>query len=285
LNKAKKFTGLDDFIKNGNFEMLFVNGADPVYRSTYGEVLTGKMEKSFVVAIMPLLNDTALYADYIFPSTIFLEQDINAVKAPLHPYLKSRNSADMIIDLAKRVDGIKGNFPWSGYQELAGEKGGAVAGAGYPHYNAKILRDEIDSIEKNLKPSEEFPLYLIPVELTFVGDGEGMAFPYVLKTIDDKTFSREKLWVRINGDTARKYGVSEGERINIESSRGRLGSVRARLTDTVPPNTIAIPMGFGHKAYTKYAKNKGVNPKGIMANDIDPLTGTANWWLTRVKIS
>ena len=32
-------------------------------------------------------------------------------------------------------------------------------------------------------------------------------------------------------------------------------------------------------------KKKGVNPKEIMANDIDPLTGAANWWLTRVKIS
>jgi anaerobic selenocysteine-containing dehydrogenase len=285
LIKAKKFTGLDDFIKNGNFEMLFVNEADPVYRSAYGDALAGKMEKSFVVAIMPLLNDTALYADYIFPSIIFFEKDIGTVKAPFHPYMKSRNSADMIIELAKRVEVIKGNFPWSGYRELAGGTGGAAAGAGYLNYNAKILKDEIASITKRLKPSEEFPLSFVPVELTFVGDGEGMAYPYVLKTIDDKTFSRGKLWVRINRDTARRYGVSEGERIDIESPRGKLGSVRALLTDTVPPDTIAIPMGFGHKAYTKYAKNKGVNPKGIMANDIDPLTGTANWWLTRVKIS
>ena len=29
LKDAKKYAGLDDFIKNGNFEMLFVNEADP----------------------------------------------------------------------------------------------------------------------------------------------------------------------------------------------------------------------------------------------------------------
>ena len=123
------------------------------------------------------------------------------------------------------------------------------------------------------------------MELTFVGDGDGLAFPYVLKTIDDKTYSQGKLWVQINRETADKQGVCEGERIDIESSRGEIGSVRAHLTDTVAPDAIAIPLGFGHKAYTKYAKKKGVNPKEIMANDIDPLTGAANWWLTRVKIS
>ncbi|HQL81580.1 MAG TPA: molybdopterin dinucleotide binding domain-containing protein, partial [Spirochaetota bacterium] len=85
--------------------------------------------------------------------------------------------------------------------------------------------------------------------------------------------------------TADGQGVSEGERIDIESSRGEIGSVRAHLTDTVAPGTIAIPLGFGHKAYTRYAREKGVNPKEIMTNDIDPLTGAANWWLTRVKIS
>jgi len=279
LKKEKKFAGLDDFIKNGNFEMLFVNEADPVYRSALGDELARKMEKSFVVAVMPLLNDTALYADYIFPSITFLEEDT----APIPPYLKSRHAGDMILDLAKKVESARGNFPWTDYHALAWT--GGAAGAGYLNYNAKILKDQIASMEKTVKASAEFPLSLVPVELTFVGDGEGMAFPHVLKTIDDKTFSQGKLWVQINKDTARRYGVSEGERIDIESSRGEIGSVRARLTDTVPPDTIAIPLGFGHTAYTKYAKNKGVNPKGIMANDIDPLTGAANWWLTRVKIS
>jgi len=284
LKDAKKFAGLDDFIKNGKFEMLFINEADPVYKSVYGADLAAKMENAFVVGIMPLLNDTAMYADYIFPSLSFLESESSVGAAPVKAYQKAIHAGDAIIKLAQKVDGAKDNFKWNGYVDLVKTYGAAV-GAGGVNYNAGVLKESLASLEKTLKASEEFPLALIPTELTFVGDGDGMAFPYVLKTIDDKTYSLDKLWVQINRDTADKHGVSEGERIDIESSRGEIGSVRAHLTDTVAPDAIAIPLGFGHKAYTKYAKKKGVNPKEIMANDIDPLTGAANWWLTRVKIS
>ncbi|MBN1497765.1 MAG: molybdopterin-dependent oxidoreductase [Spirochaetes bacterium] len=284
LGGAKTHAGFDDFIKNGAFEMLFVNEADPAYRSVYGSELINKMENAFVVGIMPLLNDTAMYADYILPSLSFLESASAGGDAALKPYMKAVHAGDAVINLAKKVDDIKGNFRWDGYVDLV--KGyGAAVGAGGVNYNARVLKDQLALLDKSLKASEEFPLSLIPTELTFVGDGDGMAFPYVLKTIDDKTFSQGKLWVQINRETADREGVSEGERIDIESSRGEIGSVRAHLTDTVAPDTIAIPLGFGHRACTKYAKKKGVNPKEIMANDIDPLTGAANWWLTRVKIS
>ncbi|MBP7737330.1 MAG: molybdopterin-dependent oxidoreductase [Spirochaetes bacterium] len=284
LKDAKKFAGLDDFIKNGNFEMLFINEADPVYKSVYGADLATKMEKAFVVGIMPLLNDTAMYADYIFPSLSFLESESAAGAAPVKAYEKAIHAGDAIIKLAQKVDGAKANFNWNGYVDLVKTYGGA-AGAGAVNFNAKVLKDTLAALEKTLKATAEFPVALIPTEVTFVGDGDGLAFPYVLKAIDDKTYSEGKLWVMINRETADKQGVSEGERIDIESSRGEIGSVKAHLTDIVAPDTIAIPLGFGHKAYTKYAKKKGVNPKEIMASDIDPLTGAANWWLTRVKIS
>ena len=284
LKDAKKYAGLDDFIKNGKFEMLFINGSDPVYKSVYGADLAAKMESAFVVGIMPLLNDSAMYADYIFPSLSFLESESAAGAAPVKAYEKAIHAGDAIIKLAQKVDGARDNFKWNSYVDLVKVYGGAV-GAGAVNYNAKVLKDTLAALEKTLKTTEKFPLTLVPTELTFVGDGDGMAFPYVLKAIDDKTFSLGKLWVQINRETADKNGVSEGERIDIESSRGEIGSVRAHLTDTVAPDAIAIPLGFDHRAYTKYARKKGVNPKEIMANDIDPLTGAANWWLTRVKIS
>jgi anaerobic selenocysteine-containing dehydrogenase len=284
LKEAKKHAGLDDFIKNGNFEVLFVNEADPVYKSVYGSDLAKKMEKTFVVAVTPLLNDTAMYADYVFPSLSFIETETAAGKAPVAPYAKSIHAGDIIINLGKKVADTKDSFPWAGYVDLVKTYGGAF-GAGNVNLNGQVLSDNCSALEKTLKASEEFPLALVPMELTFVGDGDGMAFPYVLKTIDDKTYSQGKLWVQINRDTADKEGVSEGSRIDIESSRGKTSSVFVHLTDTVAPGAIAIPLGFGHKSYTKYAKNKGVNPKEIMANDIDPLTGAANWWLTRVNIS
>ncbi|MBN2079898.1 MAG: molybdopterin-dependent oxidoreductase [Spirochaetes bacterium] len=285
MKNAKTFAGLDDFIKNGEFDMLFVNEADPVYKSVYGSLLEEKMQKAFVVAVTPLLNDTALNADYVFPSLSFLEADNSAGSAPLKPYMKSVHAGDCFINLAKRVDAIKGNFPWQGYVDLLKTRGAALPG-GNVTYNAGALREALDRLGKGVKAAGEYPLSMLPIELPYVGDGDGLAYPYVLKIIDPKTFSSDgRLWVRMNRATASKLGVSEGEKICIESSRGEIGSVRVNLTDTVAPDVIAVPLGFGHRAYTRYACGKGVNPKTIMANDIDSLTGAADWWLTRVKLS
>jgi anaerobic selenocysteine-containing dehydrogenase len=126
---------------------------------------------------------------------------------------------------------------------------------------------------------------MIPVEIPLLGDGDGLAFPYVLKSIDPTVFYRGKLFAQVNRETGKKYGLSENSSIVIKSARGKLGKVYVHLTDTVAPDTIAVPIGFGHESYTKYGNKKGVNPKKIMTADVDPLTGTADWWSTRVKIS
>ena len=131
----------------------------------------------------------------------------------------------------------------------------------------------------------DYPLALIPFELPLVGDGSGLALPYTLKGLDDTTLTGKKLWVLLNPDTADKYGVSEGESIDIESKRGEVGSVKAHLTKTVAPDVVAVPIGFGQKSSTMYAEGKGINPKEIMSDDIDPISGVADWWCTRVKIS
>lgn len=287
LKAAKKAAGLDDFIKNGAFEMLLVNDADPVYKSVYGKQLAEKMQKAFVVAISPLLNDTAAYADYIFPSLTILETATSAGDAPLKPYAKAVHAGDVLIGIAKLAESLKASFPWAGYQELV-KNAGKTAAAGAPAFNVDALNKHLEAMKKDLA-STEFPCSLVPIEVPAIGDGDGLAFPYVLKMLDDSTFSQGKQYVLLNRETGKKYGICDGGSISIKSARGSLGGIfgdlRARLTDTVAPDAVAIPLGFGHKAYTAYAEGKGCNPKDIMTSDIDPVTGTANWWLTRIKIS
>jgi anaerobic selenocysteine-containing dehydrogenase len=79
-------------------------------------------------------------------------------------------------------------------------------------------------------------------------------------------------WVEINPETAKKYGISYGERIWIESPRGKL-RFRARLIEGTMPEVVNVALGFGHKALGRWAKNIGENPLWIMEEYIDPLTG------------
>ena len=175
LKDAKKLAGVDDFIKNGNFEMLFINEADPAYKSVYGAELAKKMEKAFVVAFMPLLNDTAMYADYIFPSLTCLEEETAGLPAPMKPYMKAVHSGDAVISIAKKVNDVKGSFPLERLRRPGQELRSGRRGRG-ASFNAQVLKDFLASLEKAQK-STDFPLSMVPVELTFVGDGDGLAFP------------------------------------------------------------------------------------------------------------
>ncbi|PKL37620.1 MAG: hypothetical protein CVV44_14845 [Spirochaetae bacterium HGW-Spirochaetae-1] len=283
MGTGKNPAGIDDFIKNGNFELLFVNEADPVYKSVLGKDLAAKMEKAFVVAMMPLINDTALYADYVLPSLTFLETLQSDGQTVLKPYASAKHAGDIIIELAGKVDAAKGAFPWTSYLDAVKQAGNTRGVAGFS-FKVDKLKEQLSGFKKQ-KANAEYPLSLIPVEMPLVGDGDGMAFPYVLKNIDSDSFMLGKMKVLMNKATAKKEGVSEGSSIKIISERGKIGSVKVHITDTIAPDVVAVPLGFGHMAYTKYAQKKGVNPKEIMAADIDPVTGAANWWGTRVKIS
>ncbi len=271
--------GLDAFVKEGQLDLLFVNEADPVYKSVLGADLAKKMQNAFVVALMPLINDTATYADYILPTLSPLETlEVNG-KAMIKPLESAIHAGDGIIKIAQKVDAAKGSFSWSSYADAA-KITGAQKAAGKFDFKVAATKDQIADLKK-----ASDGLKMVPSEVAFVGDGDGLALPYVLKTIDADTFGLGKMKVCLNKKTAEKQGVCDGSSIDIKSSRGEIGSVTVCVTDLVAPDVIAVPLGFGHKAYTKYARGKGVNPKEIMTADIDPVTGTANWWSTQVKIS
>lgn len=282
---AKKPAGLDEFIKNNEFELLFVNGADPVYKSVLGVQLKEKMKKAFSVSITPIINNTANYSDYILPPLTSFETKGAAVDAAVKPATQAKHAGDIIINIAKQVESIKGSFPWESYVDVIKLTGNQKTVGNKFSFNSDILKNHLSELKKIIDPSEKYNLSLIPVETPLIGDGDGMAFPYALKAVERKTYSHGKLWVMMNRKTADEEGISEGEKIDIISERGEIGSVRVNLTDTVAPGVVAIPLGFGHEAYSKYAEDKGVNPKTIMSDNIDPLSGSANWWTTRVKIS
>jgi anaerobic selenocysteine-containing dehydrogenase len=281
----RKSAGLDDFIRSGNFEMLFVNGANPVHKSVNGAVLAEKMNGAFVVSFSQLKTDTAVYSDYILPTLSFLEVAGAEGEAIVSGITDGKHAGDAIIAIAQMVDKTKDAFTWKSFTECVPITGNARPAGEFSIKPEETLKKYIADSTKASDDAVKYPLGLIPIEIPCVGDGDGMAFPYTLKILDRYTFSNGKLWVLMNRKTADREGISEGEKIDIESKRGEIGSVKVHLTDTVAPDVIAIPLGFGHDAYTNYAEGKGVNPKAIMNDTIDPLSGAADWWMTMVKIS
>jgi len=283
VSYTAEFAGLDKFIKEGNFSMMFLNGSDPVYKSVYGDELKKKLEKAFVVAIAPLMNDSTAYADYILPPLSFLEAETPGNKPAVKALKETKDAKEIIISLAAMVDKTKNALPKTAAD--AYKAAGRETAGGRFSFSVDKIKADIEAYEKKLGQNAEYPVTLVPYEAPLVGDGDGLAFPYVLKSIDPSVMNVGKFYVLMNKETGKKHGFSEGSSIKISSARGKLGKAYVHITDVVAPETVAIPLGFGHESYTKYGNEKGLNPKKIMTADVDPLTGAADWWSTRVKIS
>ena len=133
------------------------------------------------------------------------------------------------------------------------------------------------------EPESEYPLIMVPYTLINLSSTWAPNPPYLNKTLFDNQLRKDDSFVEINPQTASRYGLKQGDRIFIESPKGRI-AVRVNLFEGAMPGVLFLPLGFGHRAYDAYERNKGANPNDIVNAGKDPISGHPVWWQTRVKI-
>ncbi|MGQ9916781.1 MAG: molybdopterin-containing oxidoreductase family protein, partial [Bryobacteraceae bacterium] len=111
-------------------------------------------------------------------------------------------------------------------------------------------------------PSAEYPYYLITV-LPGEHKRNSTQNNPILNEIGGESY------VRIHPSTAQKHGIGEGSMVRV---RSRVGEVvgPARLTETVRPDVVVVPHGFGHKS--PWLRVTG--GKGFADNDLIPSQST-----------
>jgi anaerobic selenocysteine-containing dehydrogenase len=72
--------------------------------------------------------------------------------------------------------------------------------------------------------------------------------------------------------------------VEVASSHGTLRSA-AVVSPGIAPDVIAMPMGQGHRTFTRYASGRGENPMELVAPLTEPQTGAVAWAATRVRVS
>jgi anaerobic selenocysteine-containing dehydrogenase len=87
----------------------------------------------------------------------------------------------------------------------------------------------------------------------------------------------------MNTETAHSLRVKDGDAVWVESPYGRL-KFKARVTEWVHPEIIAIARGQGHYAPGKWQKGIGANPNDITGLGNDVFSGQAALYNTRVKV-
>ncbi len=87
----------------------------------------------------------------------------------------------------------------------------------------------------------------------------------------------------MNEDAALAVGVRDGEEVWVESPFSRV-KAKARVTEWVRPDCVAMARGQGHYAPGRWHKGIGVNPNDITGVDFDRLSGQPAIFNTRVKV-
>jgi anaerobic selenocysteine-containing dehydrogenase len=81
-------------------------------------------------------------------------------------------------------------------------------------------------------------------------------------------------WVELHPLTAAKAGIADGDRVWVESPRGRI-ALTARLSRGTRPDVVNLPLLGG----------EGPNQNDLIANEADVARGFALLNTTRVKVS
>ena len=131
---------------------------------------------------------------------------------------------------------------------------------------------------------EGFNLTIMPENIIAMAENGMGTPPFLIKELGDDVLKGNDIFVQINPITARRLKLQEGDSVILESSLGRV-NVRIHICTGVREGVVLIPLGFGHTAFDKFLRDKGVNAHQILEAKKDSISGLPLWWATPGKIT
>lgn len=277
----------------------------------------------FIVSFATLLDDTALRADLILPDNAALESWGDVIPAAgsrgkvygmmqpvVTPLYDTRQFADVLLATASRLGGaMAATLPQESFVEylkasvaqrfstgkeedfeslwveLLSNGGQFAPDQGQQkHYRwtsaAGVPEPPTPAFAGDAK---QFPLHLQVFPSTALYDGRGAALPWLQQMPDPMSTVVWGSWIEINPKTAAVLGISQGDLVEVTSSRGSL-RLPAVVYPGIRPDLVAIPLGQGHQAGGRYAKDRGVNPLTLLSLPQGKEQHAA-WNATRVRVT
>jgi anaerobic selenocysteine-containing dehydrogenase len=302
-------------------QLLLIDGVNPVFATPRAWRVREAFEKiPFIVSFGSFIDETSTLADLILPDHSFLESWVDAapesgalvavasVAAPaMRPLHQTRAMPDVLLDVSKRLKAPL-NLPWQTFEEMLTQAfsklpvapggddawtvvqrqggwwgtaesntaaGGAISGRPSP---VRFAEPQFDGA------AGEYPFHFQPYPSSAFVDGSLAHLPWLQELPDPLTTAMWSSWVEVNPRTAERLGVAQGDIVEIASQHG---SIRAPVVVSpgIAPDLVAMPVGQGHRTFTRFASGRGVNPIEILAPVIDSATGALAWAATRVKVT
>jgi anaerobic selenocysteine-containing dehydrogenase len=174
-------------------------------------------------------------------------------------------------------------FQLEGLQETFGEVIDAVAlgiaatgpALNLPHYEPPVFAGD----------QKEYPLHLVPYRVIADAGCRAPNSPLLWELYGLHLKEMWHSWVEINPETAHRLSIEDGDLVWVESPQGRI-QLKARLYEGAMPDVVSIPMGGGHTAGGRWARQVGGgNVADLVVPQTDPLAGSAAWAGTRVRVT
>jgi anaerobic selenocysteine-containing dehydrogenase len=286
--------------------VILMDGANPVYTLPRSSGVADVLARAeLTLAFGSFLDDSAAWADFLLPGHHVLESDLAiapavaaqpsvALAAPLVEPLYETRPVEMTLSQLARKLGVSyhpvTSKDWvqpllNGMnEEDAARQGGFwldPPAPTPPRPNTVPL--ELSAARFEGDPGQ-YPYYFQPYLSLQFHEGSGANLPWLQELPDPASSSIWGLPVEIDPQTARKLGVSNGDRIRVESPHGAL-EAPAYVHPGAIPGVASMAIGDGHSHYTRYASGRGANPLAILAPVWEKSTGTLALGATRVRIT
>jgi anaerobic selenocysteine-containing dehydrogenase/Fe-S-cluster-containing dehydrogenase component len=317
-NSFREIASLVESMKKGDVELLFVYNVNPVF------TLPGALgfeeaikQVPFVASFSSFMDETTQRANVILPDNTPLESwgdyvpkgsVYGLIQPSMSPVFNTKSTGDAILSITKKINGLEDHFAANNLYEylkdswkkihsrVAPQKDfetfwvEAVTNGGIfgelPPLKVRLTDDAYNVDFSDLEPEivGGGELYFMPFPSYRYYDGRGANKAWLQELPDALTTAVWDSWVEIHPDTAGKMGVREGDFVSIESEYGRI-ETQAYIYKGIRPDTIAVPLGLGHKSYGRYAKDRGVNPIKLLPAAEDRSSGGFAWLSTKVSVS
>lgn len=260
-----------------------------------------------------LPNHTYLERWEDVPVTSGVQQPMVGLARPVvQPQFNTLHTGDVIIQLAKNLGGaVSAAFPWGSYEACLKStlrshwrgltRDGIVVDREFepqPWETAfntpskkfefyvsairKVSNEDVDALP-HFKPTmvqgddAVYPLKLIAYDsMRLANDFIGNP-PFAIKTVSDTVLKGNDVFVEINPETAKAYGLTDGKRAVLKTPKGK-AAVKIRFFHGIMPGVIALPRGLGHTGYDQFIAGKGVNVNELIAPAADAVSGFNAAW-------
>jgi anaerobic selenocysteine-containing dehydrogenase len=303
-------------------QVLFVDGANPVFTTPRAWRVREAFQKiPYIASFGSFLDETSSLADLILPDHSFLESwaesvpesgatvaVVSAAPPVMQPLHQTRATADVLLEIGRRLRRPL-DLPWQTFDEMlaatfaalpapsadtdawtdAQEKGGwwgtLPAGLVAPAPVVASGTPTVTFVEPQFDgDAQQFPFHFLPYASSAFLDGSLSHLPWLQEMPDPLTSAMWSSWVEINPITAERLGIGPGDVVEVTSAHGTVRT-SAVVSPGIAPDLVAMPVGQGHRTFTRYASGRGETPIELLASISETATGALAWAATRVRVS